>query len=135
LSHLADFVRACLELKQNDAPFGLYNIVNPGAVTHEQVTERITQILRPSRTVKFWTREEAACRSASASSNCILDSTKLRKAGIKLRPVTEALAHSLERWQPKIQAPSLADNILPFVPDSEIGASVERSGALPPAQG
>src|ERR1051326_5113071 len=42
LSHLADFVRACLELKQNDAPFGLYNIVNPGAVTHEQVTERIT---------------------------------------------------------------------------------------------
>ena len=33
LSHLDDFVRACLDLWERQAPFGIYNMTNPGAVS------------------------------------------------------------------------------------------------------
>ena len=41
LSHRADFVAACLELWQRRAPFGIYNVTNPGFVTSAQVVEMI----------------------------------------------------------------------------------------------
>src|SRR6185436_19888845 len=37
ISHLGDFVRACLDLWERRAPLGVYNIVNPGFVTTRQV--------------------------------------------------------------------------------------------------
>ena len=33
-------------------------------------------------------------------SNCILDGGKLRRAGVEVRPVLEALRHSLREWRP-----------------------------------
>ncbi len=49
LSHRADFVAACLDLWQRRAPFGTYNVTNPGFVTSAQVVEMIQQILKPAR--------------------------------------------------------------------------------------
>ncbi len=34
-------------------------------------------------------------------SNCVMDITKLLSAGVKIRPVGEALEHSLINWQPE----------------------------------
>ena len=49
LSHRADFVAACLELWRRRAPFGVYNVTNPGFVTSRQVVEMIQKILKPAR--------------------------------------------------------------------------------------
>src|ERR1700690_713334 len=55
ISHLNEFVRACLELWERQAPFGIYNVVNPGAVTTRGIVEMIQGILKPDRGFEFWT--------------------------------------------------------------------------------
>jgi dTDP-4-dehydrorhamnose reductase len=100
LSHLEDFVRACLDLWERQAPFGVYNMTNPGAVLTEQIVQMIERILKPNRRFEFWKDEEEFYRQGTKTlrSNCILDVSKLLVAGIKMRPVEEALEDSLRNW-------------------------------------
>ena len=100
ISHRGDFVNACLDLWARRAPFGAYNIVNPGFITTRQVAGLIQQILHPARTFEFWKSDEEFYRIAANTprSNCILDTSKLQQAGITLRPVLDALRDSLENW-------------------------------------
>ena len=101
ISHRADFVRACLELWQKRAPFGIYNITNPGFVTTRQVVKQIEKILKPNRSFEFWANDEEFYRVAAKTprSNCVLDVSKLTAAGVKMRPVEEALESSLKHWK------------------------------------
>jgi dTDP-4-dehydrorhamnose reductase len=100
LSHRADFAAACLDLWQKRAPYGTYNMTNPGFVSTRQVVEMMQKILRPSRSFEFWRDDEEFYRVAAKAprSNCILDVTKLLATGVALRPVEEALVDSLENW-------------------------------------
>ncbi len=102
ISHRADFVRACLDLWNARAPFGIYNVVNPGFVTTREVVEAIERVLKPNRKFEFWASDEEFYRVAAKTprSNCVLDTTKLLATGVKIRPVHEALEASLARWQP-----------------------------------
>ena len=101
ISHRGDFVRACLDLWERRAPFGIYNVVNPGFVTTRQVVESIERILKPARRFEFWENDEEFYRVAAKTprSNCVLDVSKLQAAGVKLRPVAEALEDSLRNWK------------------------------------
>jgi len=102
LSHRADFVAACLDLWHRRAPFGIYNVTNPGFVTSRQVIEMIQAILKPRRSFEFWANDEEFYRVAAKTprSNCIMDVSKLLAAGISMRPVEEALEESLHQWKP-----------------------------------
>jgi dTDP-4-dehydrorhamnose reductase len=107
LSHLEDCVRACLELWERRAPFGIYNVTNPGAVTTHQVVDLIQQVLKPPRRFR-WGKADGELGSGGPEvprSNCILDVSKLLKTGVKLRRVTAALEDSLGKWQPAIEVP------------------------------
>jgi dTDP-4-dehydrorhamnose reductase len=103
LSHRADFVNACLDLVKCKAPFGIYNVTNPGFVTTRQVIEMIKEILRPKQDFTFWESDEEFYKVAAKTprSNCIMDTTKLLKAGVKMRSVEEALESSLRNWKPE----------------------------------
>src|SRR3989441_8372038 len=103
ISHRGDFVHACLELWERRAPFGVYNITNPGFVTTRQVVEMIARIRKLNRSFDFWQNDEEFYRVAAKTprSNCVLDVSKVLAAGVKLRPVTEALEHSLQHWKPE----------------------------------
>ncbi len=103
ISHRADFVGACLDLWERRAPFGIYNVTNPGFVTTRQVVDLIRRILKPAREFEFWKNDAEFYRVAAKTprSNCVLDVSKLLSTGVRLRPVTEALEDSLERWQPE----------------------------------
>jgi len=102
LSHRGDFVRACLDLWERRAPFGIYNVTNPGAVSTRQVVALIEKILKPARSFLYWKNDRQFYSSAAKAprSNCILDVSKLLASGIRIRPVSEALRHALEKWQP-----------------------------------
>ena len=102
ISHRGDFVMACLDLWQGQAPFGIYNVTNPGFVTTRQVVEMIQRILQPNRSFEFWENDEEFYRFAAKTprSNCVLDPSRLLAAGVRLRPVTEALEDALRHWQP-----------------------------------
>ena len=100
LSHRGDFARACLDLWRLRAPFGVYNITNPGYVGTRQVADLIQRVLAPDRKFEFWTNDEEFYRVAAKTprSNCILDCSRLRAAGVQLRGVEEALEASLNSW-------------------------------------
>ncbi|MEW6306495.1 MAG: sugar nucleotide-binding protein [Verrucomicrobiota bacterium] len=101
ISHRGDFARACLDLWERRAPFGIYNATNPGHVTTRQVVALVQRILNPGRDFQFWASDEEFYRVAVTTprSNCVLDVSKLLATGVKLRPVEEALEDSLKRWQ------------------------------------
>ena len=103
VSHRGDFARACLDLWERRAPFGIYNVTNPGFITTRQVVEMIQKILKPKRKFEFWSSDEEFYRSGvkALRSNCVLDVSKLLAAGVKIRPVIEALEDSLRNWKPE----------------------------------
>ncbi len=103
VSHRADFVRACVDLWQKRAPFGIYNVTNPGFVTSRQVVALIQKILKPARKFEFWANDEEFYKVAvkTPRSNCVMDVSKLLAAGVKMRPVEEALMDSLKNWKPE----------------------------------
>lgn len=102
ISHRADFVRACLDLWKLRAPFGIYNVVNPGFVTTRLVVELVQKMLQLDRPFEFWKGDEEFYRMAKAPrSNCVLDASKLLAAGVRIAPVEEALETALRQWKPE----------------------------------
>lgn len=103
ISHRADFARACLDLWERRAPFGVYNVTNPGYVTTRQVVALIEQHLKPARKFEFWQNDQEFYRQAAKTprSNCVMDVSKLLAAGVRIRSVEAALEDSLSNWQPE----------------------------------
>jgi dTDP-4-dehydrorhamnose reductase len=103
ISHRADFVCACLDLLKLRAPFGVYNVTNPGFVTTRQVIGLIVKTLNPARRFEFWAGDEEFYKVAAKTprSNCVMDVSKLLAAGVKIRPVNDALEDSLRNWKPE----------------------------------
>jgi dTDP-4-dehydrorhamnose reductase len=103
ISHRADFVRACLDLLKLRAPFGIYNVTNPGFVTTRQAVGLIGKILNPTKRFEFWASDEEFYKVAAKTprSNCVIDVSKLLATGVKIRPVSEALEDSLRNWKPE----------------------------------
>jgi len=99
ISHRSDFVKACLDLFENDCPKGIYNIVNSGYASTEQVAQLMTKYNIKDNFSFFESEEEFYRLGAKAPrSNCLLDNSKLLSAGVKIRDVSEALEDSLRKW-------------------------------------
>lgn len=101
-SHRGDFVRACLDLLERRAAFGIYHVTNPGAISTRQIVEKITRILKPGRAFEFFS-DDAQFYTAGVKaprSNCIIDPAKLLAAGVEMRTVGEAFDAALMNWQP-----------------------------------
>jgi len=105
LSHRGDFVRACLELWERRAPFGIYNLTNPGYISTREVVQEIQRVLGLEREFAFFSDDAEFYDSGTRAirSNCILEVDKLLGAGVRMRPVTEALTDSLKRWQATVE--------------------------------
>jgi dTDP-4-dehydrorhamnose reductase len=103
ISHRADYASACLDLWEKRAAFGIYNVTNPGFITTRQVIGLIEKMLKPGKRFEFWANDEEFYKVAAKTprSNCVMDVTKLLAAGVKIRPVGEALEYSLRNWQPE----------------------------------
>jgi dTDP-4-dehydrorhamnose reductase len=104
ISHRADFVKAALDLWERRAPFGTYNVTNPGYVTTRHVVELIEKFLKPARKFEYWANDEEFYKTAAKTprSNCVMDVSKLLAAGVNIRPVEAALEDSLKKWKPEI---------------------------------
>jgi len=106
LSHRSDFVEACLESWARRIPFGVYNVTNPGYVSTEYVVERIRKLLGAKKEFKYWKNDKEFYQEGAIArrSNCVLNSDKLARAGIKLRPIEEALDDALQSWRPAMHS-------------------------------
>ncbi|NBV71236.1 MAG: NAD-dependent epimerase/dehydratase family protein [Burkholderiaceae bacterium] len=103
ISHRGDFVAACLDSWLQKIPGGVYNITNPGYVSTREVVEKIQKQLSPDWNPAFWRSDDEFYRFGAVTprSNCILDTAKILKAGIKIRTAEEALEDALDHWVPE----------------------------------
>jgi dTDP-4-dehydrorhamnose reductase len=101
LSHRGDFVDACLDSWQRNIPRGIYNVVNPGFLTTEVLLDRLRSALKLDQKFEYWASDEEFYRLAARTprSNCLLDSGKLLKSGVKMRPMVDALDDAINRWR------------------------------------
>lgn len=100
ISHRGDFVDACLHLFLNNCNFGIYNIVNSGAIETKDVCELIGRYININKFKFFESEDEFYNLGAKAPrSNCLLDNSKLLATGFKMRETKEALESSLRNWQ------------------------------------
>ena len=102
MSHLGDSVKACVDTWMNGSKRGIYNVVNPGALTNREIVGLICEHLQPTRKYDQWATEIPFYKDHAMAprSNCVLSAKKLAGAGINLRPVTEALVETLKNYKP-----------------------------------
>lgn len=101
VSELDEFVAATLDCWTRRVPFGTYNVTNPGRVTTHEVVELIRRSGVCTKPFEFFPSEDEFMRTAAKTprSNCVLDSSKLERAGIRLTPVHEAVERDLKAWR------------------------------------
>jgi dTDP-4-dehydrorhamnose reductase len=91
VSELAEFAAATFACWQKRVPFGTYNVTNPGHVTTHEVCKK---------EFVFFKDEDEFMHVAAKTprSNCVLDSSKLARAGIAMTDVRVAIERDLARW-------------------------------------
>lgn len=107
LSQLDDFVRATWDCWSRRLPFGIYNVTNPGSITTHEVVEMIKKSVMGRRLLAkgkefIFFKDEAEFMKLAAKtprSNCVMDSSKLTRAGVKMDEVHEAVEQALLRWE------------------------------------
>jgi len=67
------------------------------------VVELLEKHLKLARKFEYWQNDEEFYKIAAKTprSNCVMDVSKLLSTGVKIRPVEEALEHSLKNWKPE----------------------------------
>jgi dTDP-4-dehydrorhamnose reductase len=107
ISQLDEFVAATFACWEKRVPFGTYNVTNPGEITTRQVVELIRRTGVSQKNFSFFADEAEFMRTAAKTprSNCVMDSSKLAAAGIRMTEVHEAVERDLRRWRPARAAP------------------------------
>lgn len=108
ISHVDDGVRACLDLWERRAAFGVYNVTNPGVVGTRQVVGMIRRVLKSAQS-PTWLDEEFEAgpdEGPAGRHGCLLDGSKLIAAGVKMRPAAQAIEDALEHWLPAASRPT-----------------------------
>jgi dTDP-4-dehydrorhamnose reductase len=100
ISQLDEFCAATLACWEKRVPFGTYNATNPGHVTTRGVVDLIRKTGVSEKQFKFFRDEDEFMSTAAKTprSNCVMDSSKLVAAGIKMTEVHEAMERDLRRW-------------------------------------
>ncbi|HVZ65776.1 MAG TPA: sugar nucleotide-binding protein [Lacunisphaera sp.] len=101
ISQLDEFVAATIATWERRAPFGVYNVTNPGRVTAREVVALIEKTGVMNKHFEFFADEAEFMQTAAKTprSNCVLDSGKLAGVGIRLTEVHEAVERDLRRWR------------------------------------
>ena len=100
LSHRGDFVKACLDLWEKRAPFGIYNISNLGYVSNAYLVNRMKAILRLDRDFEYFANDDEFYKATKAPrSSCVLNVSKLIHTGVNIRPIELAIEDALANWK------------------------------------
>jgi dTDP-4-dehydrorhamnose reductase len=101
ISELGEFCAACLACWEQRIPFGTYNVTNPGQVTTQEVVDLIRASGVCKKEFEFFSDETEfmAVAAKTPRSNCVMDSSKLARAGIRLTEVHAAIKRALQEWR------------------------------------
>jgi dTDP-4-dehydrorhamnose reductase len=100
ISNKQEFVNACIESIEKKIPFGIYNVVNSGHITTENLVEKLKQTIAKDKKFHLINDNELYENYAKTPrSNCIMDNSKLLSTGIKMSSVDESLDWCLKNWK------------------------------------
>lgn len=101
ISHLDEFCAATFACWEKRAPFGTYNVTNPGRITAREVVDLIKRTGVSTKEFSFFRDEDEFMHLAAKTprSNCVMDSSKLASVGIAMTEVHEAVTQALRKWQ------------------------------------
>jgi dTDP-4-dehydrorhamnose reductase len=101
ISQLEEFCAATFACWEKRVPFGTYNVTNPGQVTTHEVVELINQSGVSNKEFVLFKEEDEFMKVAAKTprSNCVKDSSKLARVGVRITEVHEALTRDLRNWR------------------------------------
>lgn len=79
---------------------GIYNVVNPGPMSHKEILDLYKEIVDPEFTYTIIPLEELYQQTKAERSNCVLNSEKLSQE-IKLQPLKDRLKEIFENYKEK----------------------------------
>lgn len=91
---LTDFLEAAAKLIDRRAT-GIYNMVNEGTISPYRIMELYREIVDPSHHFERLPLPDQSKVTRAARSNCVLSTSKLKREGIGMRPIEEAVRASL----------------------------------------
>lgn len=98
-SNKNEFVRACLELYKKEIPYGIFNIVNGGSITTEQIVNKLKNTIAKNKDFKIIDDLEFYSSLASTPrSNCVMSNKKILDHGIKMNNISDSFDKCLNDW-------------------------------------
>jgi UDP-glucose 4,6-dehydratase len=101
ITNVDDFADFVYKFIENKREYGIYNVVNQGSIDAKDVVEVLKKYSIENLNWKFISVKEAGFKVNR--SNCILDTSKIRKIGLELPSVVESLEKSVEEYTKKIK--------------------------------
>jgi UDP-glucose 4,6-dehydratase len=100
LTHLGQFVDACLDCWQRRLSFGTYNLTCSGALSTRETVEMIQRSGVCRKEFAYFASEEEFLQQAAVArrSCCELDNRKAVQGGLRLRDVAVSVWESLSAW-------------------------------------
>ena len=97
ISYIPDVVSVAQQLIAKRAE-GIYNVVNPGAISPYEIMELYKEIVDPAHEFERLTLEDLPNEVKAGRSNCVLSTAKLEGEGINLMSAEEAVRSALEKY-------------------------------------
>jgi dTDP-4-dehydrorhamnose reductase len=96
---LEDMVYASSRLMEKDMR-GLYNVVNPGPMTHPEILDLYKEVVDPTYSYKVVSQDSLQRRLKARRSNCVLNTRKLSRL-VKLKPLRPRLRQIFRQYRGK----------------------------------
>ena len=97
---IPDFLEATKKLIEKKR-VGIYHLVNPGVIAPSEIMELYKKIVNPNHQYQLISTEELYWKGLAKAerSNCFLNTDKLQKEGIILKPIKERIVEILEEYK------------------------------------
>ncbi len=96
VTFMDDLVR-CVDWAARNDKMGIYHVTNPGAVTAAQIMTEYQKHV-PEHKFEIIDERQLDALTVAKRSNCIIDSSKLARAGFTMTPSKEALAACMAEY-------------------------------------
>jgi len=97
---IPDFLDAVKQLIEKKC-IGIYHVTNPGTIKPSEIMEHYKKIVDPKHQFKVISDEELYKQKLAKAtrSNCVLNTDKLEKEGIHLKPIKERIVEVIKEYK------------------------------------